>query len=130
MSIVKGNKTIAGINDGTNKANTDLDDLTTSGENHIGIKGYDATRTFKTNDVVSLVDGNGDTKLYKSLVDNNVGNPVSDDTKWAEVLLGSKTDNVTIKQNTNKEIGVYGVIDAMDSKAMKFVECTVEQYEQ
>ena len=49
---------------------------------------YDQNETYSDKSVVYDFDTSGQLKLYKSKVDNNTGNPLSDTTKWEEVSLG------------------------------------------
>lgn len=67
------------------KANKDMDNLSVAGNAYVGVKGYFSNRTYQENDVVQVFDGN-DTKMYRSLIDNNIGNPVTDTTKWAVAI--------------------------------------------
>lgn len=54
-----------------------------------GIPEYSATTTFYKGSVVSYFDADEETlKLYYSLVDDNTGNSLEDDTKWAEFKSG------------------------------------------
>ena len=66
--------------------------------NHIeqGIAGcairyYSTTETFKDNEAVLNVNEEGNIELWKSLTDNNLGNPLTDETKWQKVDLGAST---------------------------------------
>ena len=63
--------------------------------NHIeqGIAGcairyYSTTETFKDKEAVLNVNEDGGIELWQSLTDNNLGNPLTDETKWQEVSLG------------------------------------------
>lgn len=63
--------------------------------NHIeqGIAGcairyYSTTETFKDKEAVLNVNEEGDIELWQSLADNNLGNPLTDETKWQKVDLG------------------------------------------
>lgn len=63
--------------------------------NHIeqGIAGcairyYSTTETFKNTEAVLNIDENGDLALWKSLTDNNLGNPLTDETNWKKIDLG------------------------------------------
>lgn len=63
--------------------------------NHIeqGIAGcairyYSTTETFKDKEGVLNVNEEGDIELWQSLTDNNLGNPLTDTTKWEKVPLG------------------------------------------
>ena len=54
-----------------------------------GIPEYSATTTFYKGSVVSYFDAGEETlQLYYSLVDDNTGNSLEDDTKWAEFKSG------------------------------------------
>lgn len=68
--------------------------------NHIedGIEGcairkHNLTETFNLGEWV--LGGSGDDKgIYKSLIANNVGNAISDDTKWEKVEMGGSSRNI------------------------------------
>lgn len=49
---------------------------------------YDGNETYYTNAIVFNVSGNN-VSLYRSLADNNTGNPLTDNTKWQQVQLGA-----------------------------------------
>ena len=49
---------------------------------------YDSTETYSLTSLVFSIADDGQVSLYKSLVDNNQGNPLSDETKWRRVNLG------------------------------------------
>lgn len=54
-----------------------------------GIAEYSATQTYFKGSVVSYFDANEETlKLYYSLIDDNTGNSLEDDTKWVEFKSG------------------------------------------
>lgn len=58
-----------------------------------GIPEYSATTTFYKGSVVSYFDADEETlKLYYSLIDDNTGNSLEDDTKWAEFKSGGGAD--------------------------------------
>ena len=62
--------------------------MTPSGTNKVvGIGKYYVTRTYAKDDVILNVD-EGEIKLYQSLIDNNIGNDLTDETKWKIVRLG------------------------------------------
>lgn len=50
---------------------------------------YDAAETYSTSSIVFNIDSTGKVSMYKSLVDDNVGNPLSDTAKWQEIVFGS-----------------------------------------
>ena len=53
----------------------------------VSIKNYSSNDTYKKDDIVmSIVDD--DVKLFKSLVNNNVGNAITNETYWQKVELG------------------------------------------
>ena len=54
---------------------------------------YDGNETYYTNAIVFNVSGNNVT-LYRSLADNNMGNPLTDATKWQQVQLGADILNL------------------------------------
>lgn len=63
--------------------------------NHIeqGIAGcairyYSTAETFNANEVVLNATEDGEVKFWKSLLDNNKNNPLTDETKWQEISLG------------------------------------------
>ena len=55
-----------------------------------GIPEYNASTTYYITPSISIVKETGTTKIYKSLTDANVGNPLTDNTKWQ--LLGDLTN--------------------------------------
>ena len=56
--------------------------------NPIGVLTYSSSYTYKKNDIVVSTNEDDETALYKSLIDSNIGNDLSDDTKWEKLLLG------------------------------------------
>lgn len=54
---------------------------------------YDGNETYYTSAIVFNVSGNN-VSLYRSLVDNNIGNPLTDATKWQQVPLGADILNL------------------------------------
>jgi len=81
------NKLIDDTYKGLNFAIDCVDDL------YKGIVLYSATETYDSTSLVFDISGT-DIKLYHSLVDNNLGNPLTDTTKWEEVQLGGGTRNI------------------------------------
>ena len=72
------------------KASTDLDNLSTTGKARIAIKEYLDDETYAENDiVVGFVDDR--VVLYKSLIDDNTDNPLSDTTCWEQINLGGSS---------------------------------------
>lgn len=53
-----------------------------------GIPEYDAGTTYYKGSIIKSLDTNEKPVLYNSLVDDNVGNPLSDGTKWEKLSLG------------------------------------------
>lgn len=54
---------------------------------------YDGAETYRANDIVFNVN-NGSVTLYRSLANNNTGNPLTDNTKWSQVQLGADILNL------------------------------------
>lgn len=54
-----------------------------------GIPEWDATTTYYIGSYAS----NGAGTFYKSIVDNNIGNPLTDITKWTSLNIAASTDN-------------------------------------
>ena len=91
------------------KANRDLNNLSGSGENHfanpsldnlneygrarIAVKEYLSDETYSVDDVVLSVYA-GEVKLYRSLIGNNQGNPLTDATKWQEIQMGGGSRSI------------------------------------
>lgn len=50
---------------------------------------YDNSETYNINSLVFNVDNNGNTKFYRSVVANNIGNPLNDTNYWIQIQLGS-----------------------------------------
>lgn len=80
-------------------------------KNPIGVYIYESSRTYSLNElVVGSVDGA--TSIYKSLANNNVGNALSDTTKWVSILSDDsnvvhKTGNETISGTKTFTDNVY-----------------------
>ena len=75
------------LEDISDKANVSLNNLSSEGRAKIAIKQYSITETFAQNDfVASIVDG--ELVIYKSLVDNNIGNALSNTACWEKVEMG------------------------------------------
>lgn len=53
-----------------------------------GIPEYDAGTTYYKGSIIKSLDTESKPVLYNSLVDNNVGNPLSDGTKWEKLSFG------------------------------------------
>jgi hypothetical protein len=59
----------------------------------VSIKNYLSNDTYQKDDVVmSIIDNK--VKIYKSLIANNTGNALTDDTKWEEVELGGTSRDI------------------------------------
>lgn len=72
--------------------------------NPIGVLTYSTSYTYKKDQVVIAVVYD-ETALYKSLIDNNVGNSLDDDTKWEKLALGGGGDNIgDIKYTTRTDV--------------------------
>lgn len=54
---------------------------------------YDGNETYYTNAIVFNVSGNNVT-LYRSIANDNMGNPLTDNTKWQQVQLGADILNL------------------------------------
>ena len=56
---------------------------------------YDSSVTYSTSSIVfNIEDITGKIRLFKSQIDNNLGNPLTDETKWQEVSLGGSSRNI------------------------------------
>ena len=49
---------------------------------------YDENETYTDKSIVFNIDENGETGIYRSLISNNTGNALTDETKWQNVNLG------------------------------------------
>lgn len=68
----------------------------------MGLKPYSPTFLYPINTVVYGLDGNGDVALYKSMVADNIGNPLNDENYWQVAgLSGAKGDSVFIRYSPN-----------------------------
>lgn len=56
-----------------------------------GIPEYDASTVYFNGSVIKALDADNKVVLYQSIVNNNLGNPLSDTTKWELVQLGGVT---------------------------------------
>lgn len=73
--------------------------------NPIGILTYSSSYTYKKNDIVVSTNEYDETALYKSLVDSNVGNDLTDETKWEKLLLGGGGNPIgTIGYTTRTDV--------------------------
>lgn len=70
-----------------------------------GIPEYDANTTYYIGSIVKLI-SEGKPKLYSSLVDNNIGNSLSDESFWEELFFGGGDINDKI---TNCILAMYGI---------------------
>lgn len=59
-----------------------------------GMPEYDAGTTYYTGSWCKGVDDAGQRSIYESLVDDNLGNPLTDETKWKKVQLGGGSNYV------------------------------------
>ena len=49
---------------------------------------YDETETYTNKSIVFNIDENGEAAIYQSLIADNTGNALTDETKWRKVSLG------------------------------------------
>ena len=59
-----------------------------------GVPEYDAGTTYYENSICKGVNNEGSLVLYKSLVDNNTGNALSDNNYWEELSFGGGSRNI------------------------------------
>lgn len=55
---------------------------------------YDSNISYNDTSIVFNIDLDNKVKIYRSLINNNLGNSLTDDTKWEEVQLGGNSRNV------------------------------------
>lgn len=60
---------------------------------------YDETETYTNKSIVFNIDENGEAAIYQSLIADNTGNALTDETKWKKVSLGG----------TGLEVGDIGI---------------------
>ena len=60
---------------------------------------YDETETYTNKSIVFNIDENGEAAIYQSLIADNTGNALTDETKWRKVSLGG----------TGLEVGDIGI---------------------
>ena len=95
ISDICANKSLSNLNATGNaviasKASVDLDNLSNAGKARIAIKEYLPLETYNTNDIVmSIIDDR--MALFRSVVDDNTGNDVTDTSKWERVPLGGSS---------------------------------------
>ena len=89
---------------GTILTSNGVGQLPTYKTNPVGVLIYSTTYNYKKNQVViAVVDD--ETALYKSLIDNNVGNDLTDNTKWEKLLLGGGGNPIgTIVYTTRTDV--------------------------
>ena len=95
ISDICANKSLSNLNAAgnsvlANKASIDLNNLSNDGKARIAIKEYLITETYQTNDIVMKVIDDR-MNLYRSVVDDNTGNDVTDTSKWENVPLGGSS---------------------------------------
>ena len=49
---------------------------------------YDETENYSNKSIVFNIDENGEAAIYQSLINDNSGNALTDETKWKKVDLG------------------------------------------
>lgn len=59
----------------------------------IGVYIYSSAQTYKMYDIVIATIDN-ETAMYKSLINNNIGNKLSDETKWEKLSLGGDSGHI------------------------------------
>jgi hypothetical protein len=68
----------------------------------MGLKPYSPTFLYPINTIVYGLDENGDVSLFKSMVADNIGNPLNDENYWQVAgLSGAKGDSVFIRYSPN-----------------------------
>lgn len=68
----------------------------------MGLKPYSPTYLYPINTVVYGLDENGDVALFKSMVADNIGNPLNDENYWQVAgISGAKGDSVWIRYSPN-----------------------------
>ena len=75
------------------KASISLDNLNSAGKARIAVKQYLTTETYNTDDIVIAIIDN-QVSMYKSLIDNNINNPLSDTTSWEKINLGGGAKDI------------------------------------
>lgn len=82
-----------------NALNNNWDNL----ENSINVLKYNAESTYAINDIVSAVLSNRPV-LYISLIDNNIGNALSDTTSWKLINIDNSTIETDLSGKTNVDL--------------------------
>jgi hypothetical protein len=68
----------------------------------MGLKPYSPTFLYPINSLVYGIDENGDVALFKSMVADNIGNPLTDENYWqVAAVSGAKGDSVFIRYSPN-----------------------------
>lgn len=68
----------------------------------MGLKPYSSTFLYPINTVVYGLDENGNVALFKSMVADNIGNPLTDENYWqVAAISGAKGDSVFIRYSPN-----------------------------
>ena len=81
-----------------------------------GVPEYDAATTYYTNSICKGLNANNELVLYKSLIDNNTGNALTDTTKWEELNLGGEWGSITgtLSNQTDLQNALNNKIDKND----------------
>ena len=98
-----------------------------------GIPEYDTGTTYRTD---SIVKQSGTTKLYKSIVDNNTGNALTNGTYWAllgdlaniptstPLLAANNLSDVASASTARSNLGLAGVLSSIQTGANNIITVT------
>ena len=95
ITVDSNNKLVYTEVSDSNKANITLNNLNAEGKARIAVKEYLIDETYSQNDVV-MVSDTQNTEFYKSVVNNNTGNSLSDNNYWVQILDYDNKANIDL----------------------------------
>ncbi len=87
---------------------------------------YDETETYSNKSIVFNIDENGEAAIYQSLINDNSGNALTDETKWKKVDLGNKIDLDKLNQSKALETGSVSSDADVYADVLKYAHSTFD----
>lgn len=79
-----------------------------------GIAEYDAQTTYYTNSICKGLNSDNLISLYKSLIDNNIGNSLTDTTKWQEIPIEGHANKALSNLNADGNNRLHALKSYLD----------------